>query len=201
MPHYYKTIGGWFRFRSAFDWLLAALPADRPSTFVEVGLWLGRSTAYLGVEILNSGKPISILAIDHFKGQSEIVGWRAELIADSEKNFRQNLAPVAKRLGPRFRLLVSDSVAAATAVLDDSVDVVWLDGAHDYAGVTADIEAWWPKVKVGGYIGGDDFTKCAGVGQAVTERFGLSAAIQPGHHYWLVQRREADGVRFLEKIA
>ena len=191
MKHYYKDLGGWFKFRPAFDYLVATLPADRPSTIVEIGLWLGRSTAYLGVEIVNAQKPISILAIDHFKGQAEITGWRAALVPESEALFRQNIKPVAKALGDRFRLVVSDSVAAAAGVPDDSVDVVWLDGAHDYDGVRRDIEAWWPKVRAGGFIGGDDFVKCIGVKEAVSERFGARAAVADTH-YWLVQR-QADG--------
>jgi hypothetical protein len=189
--HFYKDIGGWFKFREAFDYLVAALPSDRPTRFVEIGLWMGRSTAYLGVEILNKNKPISILAIDHFKGQTEITGWRAALVPESEATFRKNIAPVAKALKDRFELLVSDSVAAAAHVPDDSVDVVWLDGAHDRDGVLKDIDAWWPKLKVGGFIGGDDFVKCIGVKEAVTERFGARAGIA-NTHYWLV-KRNADG--------
>lgn len=196
MTHYFRDIGGWFKFREAFDYLVAALPYDRPTTFVEIGLWLGRSTAYLGVEILNARKPVSILAIDHFKGQPEIIGWRAELVPESEASFRKNIAPVAEALGNRFRLLVSDSVAAAAAVPDNSVDVVWLDGAHDYEGVRNDINAWWPKVKVGGFIGGDDFIKCVGVKQAVLERFRGRSSVED-KHYWLVRREPGGSVVFL----
>jgi cephalosporin hydroxylase len=196
VKHFYKDLGGWFKFRPAFESLVKALPSNRPSTFVEIGLWLGRSTAYLGVEILNAGKPISILAIDHFKGQPEITGWRAELVPGSEASFRQNIAPVAKALGNRFRLVVSDSVAAADEVPDDSVEVVWLDGAHDYDGVRRDIEAWWPKLRVGGFIGGDDFIKCVGVKEAVSERFGARAAVAETH-YWLVRRLQDGAVEFL----
>lgn len=196
MKHFYKNVGGWFKFRDGFDRILAALPSDRPTTFVEIGLWLGRSTAYLGVEIVNQQKPVSILAIDHFQGQPEIIGWRAALIAGSEAAFRTNIAPVAKALGDRFRLVVSDSVAASQLVPDDSVDVVWLDARHDYAGVMEDIDAWWPKLKVGGFIGGDDYVKCVGVKQAVSERFGASAAIRDTH-YWLVKRKADGTVEYL----
>lgn len=196
MRHYFRDVGGWFKFGEAFDYLLNALPLDRPSTFVEIGLWMGRSTSYLGVEIVNRNKPISILAIDHFKGQPEIVGWRAELVPESEATFRKNIAPVAAALGDRFRLLVSDSVEAASQVPDDSVDVVWLDGAHDFDGVSKDIAAWWPKLKVGGFMGGDDFIKCEGVKRAVLDRFSGRSSVED-KHYWLVQRQPDGSVVFL----
>lgn len=193
MTHYYKDVEGWFKFRPAFDQILTALPKKQASTFVEIGLWMGRSTAYLGVEIVNAAKPVTLLAIDHFKGQPEIVGRRAALVADSEATFRRNIAPVADALGERFRLLVSDSVQAAETVPDDSVEVVWLDAAHDYDGVRRDIEAWWPKVRVGGFIGGDDFIKCVGVKQAVEERFRARPG-GPPCHWWLMRRRADDSV-------
>jgi hypothetical protein len=34
---------------------------------------------------------------------------------------------------------------------------VYIDGLHDYGSVKQDIAAWWPKVKVGGFIGGHDY--------------------------------------------
>lgn len=196
MQHYWKDVGGWFKFKAAFDRILAGLPADKPSTFVEIGLWLGRSTAYLGVEIINSGKPVRWIGIDHFNGQPEIVGWRAELVSQSHAMFLENTAPIAAKLQDRFRLLVSKSVPAAEQIPDDSVDVVWLDGAHDYSGVTADIQAWWPKLKVGGFIGGDDVIKCIGVREAVRDRFGDEAA-KANEHWWLLRRLDHTSVECL----
>jgi hypothetical protein len=58
-------------------------------------------------------------------------------------------------------------------VLDGSVDLVFIDADHSYEGVKADIEAWLPKVKVGGWIGGHDYKspRFPGVERAVHERF------------------------------
>eukprot|EP00429_Kryptoperidinium_foliaceum_P105076 CAMPEP_0176255714 /NCGR_PEP_ID=MMETSP0121_2-20121125/37181_1 /TAXON_ID=160619 /ORGANISM="Kryptoperidinium foliaceum, Strain CCMP 1326" /LENGTH=358 /DNA_ID=CAMNT_0017595545 /DNA_START=8 /DNA_END=1084 /DNA_ORIENTATION=+ len=57
----------------------------------------------------------------------------------------------------RAEIVSSDSVAAASAVPDASVDFVYLDARHDFAGVVADIQAWWPKVRVGGIFAGHDY--------------------------------------------
>jgi len=49
------------------------------------------------------------------------------------------------------------SLQAAQCVCDGSFDIVYIDGMHDYGNVWQDIVAWYPKVVVGGYIGGHDY--------------------------------------------
>ena len=66
LEHHYEDIPGWFDyqdvFRNAVD---NAKPRD---LFVEIGAFLGRSTAFLAVEVANSGKDIHIDVIDTWKG-------------------------------------------------------------------------------------------------------------------------------------
>ena len=45
---------------------------------------------------------------------------------------------------------------AADKFEDESVDLVFIDGAHDTDSVIRDIEVWLPKVKKGGVLCGDD---------------------------------------------
>lgn len=188
MTHYWQTIDGWFAFREAYDRIVAALPSDRPSVVVELGTWVGRSTAYLGVEIVNSRKPVTLVAVDHFKGSAEITGTkRAPFVESSESVFRRNIEPVAEALGDRFAVLVMDSIEASRTVQDGTVDAVFIDGSHAYEPVLRDITAWWPKVRNGGLFGGDDFVKCPGVALAVAERFGALAGVT-GTPYWMVRK-------------
>lgn len=190
MTHYWQTIDGWFNesVRAGLDRLIASLPSDRPSTLVQVGTWVGRATAYLGVEIVNSGKPVTLISVDHFKGSAEIDRHaRRHGVADSYANFLTNTEPLSDALGDRFLVVVGDSAEAASQFDDGLVDAVWIDAAHGYEFVKRDIEAWTPKVRPGGLIGGDDFDRrCPGVTQAVLERFGPSAAV-PGAVWWMVQ--------------
>ena len=46
---------------------------------------------------------------------------------------------------------------AAERFADGSLDFVYVDASHKYADARADIEAWWPKVKAGGLMAGDDY--------------------------------------------
>lgn len=46
---------------------------------------------------------------------------------------------------------------------------MFIDACHDYKCVKEDILAWYPKVKVGGYISGHDYSWSDDVRRAVTE--------------------------------
>lgn len=110
--------------------------------FVELGTDLGRSTACMAVEIIRSGKQIDFVTID--------------LFADAQREAwcRPNLASLVER--GAVRIVKGDSADSASAYLDGSVDLVFVDAAHDTASVVRDITAWLPKVKPGGIIAGDD---------------------------------------------
>lgn len=49
------------------------------------------------------------------------------------------------------------SVDASKMFKDSQLDSVYLDGNHSYPSVMADMDAWWPKVRIGGIMGGHDF--------------------------------------------
>lgn len=57
----------------------------------------------------------------------------------------------------RAEIVNLDSTVAAARIPDGELDFVYLDARHDFAGVVADIHAWWPKVKTGGIFAGHDF--------------------------------------------
>jgi predicted O-methyltransferase YrrM len=45
---------------------------------------------------------------------------------------------------------------ASNQFADNSLDFVYVDGAHDYNNAYMDIKLWLPKIKSGSYIGGHD---------------------------------------------
>jgi len=58
----------------------------------------------------------------------------------------------------------------AVGYLPNNLDFVYIDGNHQYEFVKKDIELYYPKVKPGGVIGGDDFCgNFVGVIRAVLE--------------------------------
>jgi hypothetical protein len=42
-------------------------------------------------------------------------------------------------------------------ISDNCLDAIFIDGDHSFASVYADLKKWWPKVKSGGQLLGDDY--------------------------------------------
>ena len=186
--HYWKSIEGGFWFKNAYDLLLDALPADRPSVWVEVGVLYGMSIAYLGIEIANRGLPCTLHAVDNFMGWPGVDQGEA-----LREKFTFNTIKVAEALGDRFKVHPFGSTEVASSFLDGTCDVVWLDADHTHEAVTNDIAAWWPKVRVGGHLGGDDWAY-PGVRMATMEAFPNAVDVGSGERFsapwpwWLVER-------------
>jgi predicted O-methyltransferase YrrM len=49
------------------------------------------------------------------------------------------------------------SVEAAKLFPDETLDFVYIDAGHDKKSVNEDLNAWYPKVRTGGLIIGDDY--------------------------------------------
>jgi len=67
-----------------------------------------------------------------------------------------------------YKLFKTDSASAAVYLVDNTVGFCFVDADHAYISVTKDIETWWPKIKIGGYLAGHDFQN-KDVKMAVTE--------------------------------
>ena len=66
-----------------------------------------------------------------------------------------------QRLGPkwsgRYLLLQNSTLEAATRFPDGHFDYIYLDATHTYAAAAADLEAWYPKLRLGGLVAGHDY--------------------------------------------
>lgn len=148
MNHFFFGIEGWFGFQHIY--MDAVRRYD--GIFVEIGAWKGRSTAFLAVEALRSGKAIDLHVVDTFAGSDEIEHRADPELADLRAVFDRNLAPVEHML----TVHQMPSVEAAGRFNDGSVSFALIDAAHDYESVKADIRAWLPKIRPGGWLCGDD---------------------------------------------
>lgn len=59
--------------------------------------------------------------------------------------------------GDRCHLIREKSVKAAQLFQDESLDCIFIDGDQRYLAVMKDLTAWYPKLKNGGIICGDDY--------------------------------------------
>lgn len=119
---------------------------------IEIGSWLGCSTRFLANAIPANGK---LYAIDTWRGSpEEEVHQKDPRLTYLYQQFLSNVihAELTEKIVP-FRM---SSVEAARA-LNVKADLIYLDGAHDTASVYQDIIGWYPHLKEGGIMCGDDW--------------------------------------------
>jgi predicted O-methyltransferase YrrM len=155
------------------------------SLFVEVGSFLGQSTAAMGKFIKESGKRIDFHAVDIFELSDFSDEPHYKVINDHGGNFYEiflsNLekAQVKDYVNP----VKASSLEAAAQYDDRSIDFLMIDASHSYVDVVEDIQAWYPKIKLGGIISGDDYD-FEEVARAVADTCGTSIKIYPRTTWW-----------------
>jgi predicted O-methyltransferase YrrM len=104
---------------------------------------------------------------------------------------RKTATAAVQQFGDRCRIIAKPSVEAAAEFEDGSLDFVFIDGDHSYAGCKADIEAWAPKVRTGGIVGGHDYREDKagfGVIKAVGEFYEPTMVRRGYNHTWFTTK-------------
>jgi len=141
MEHFYFNVGeeAWFDYWNTY--LRAVMEAKDGARFVEVGAYKGRSSCFMAVEIINSGKKIKFDCIDNWS------------LGDTRDEFIKNIEPVSHIIN----VLSMDSLDAAKLYEDNSIDFIFIDADHKYDPVVKEIKAFMPKLKSGGIMAGHDY--------------------------------------------
>lgn len=193
----WQEIDGWFDWE---DWMRGQI--DRipdGGKYVEVGCFLGRSTAATAKVIQQSGKKIQLLAVDAFdagifKNEPvlvKLVGTDGDFSAKFEQNMRDcgvlDLITVWKMtsIGAVMKHQRENSFGTA--------DTVFLDGDHSEDGLFEDISAWWNVLKPGGIMAGHDIRTYQSVTDAVKKASGPECANVPyrilmEQNIWVMQK-------------
>lgn len=190
MDHFYRHIDGYMGFEALYRQQVERAPADRPSLFVELGTLKGRSAAFLGVEILNSGKPIHVDTWDLWVGTPP---GRYHRIEEKGDDLRAAAEQALTAVSPVVKVRTGDAITAAAEYADDSCNFVFVDDCHDYEHVLAELPVWWPKVAPGGLFAGHDWAHklWPGVRRAVQEwasANGVAIKVDPRQDVWYVAR-------------
>ena len=130
---------------------------------VEIGSWKGRSTVWLGKGSMR-GSRTKIYAIDPHTGSSEHLKENGKVWTFEE--FKDNIkkAKVNQLIIP----LVETSKKAAKN-FSRPVELIFIDGAHEYQAVLHDFELWFQKVIEGGVMAFHDTTNRFGPGKVVKD--------------------------------
>ena len=185
MEHFYQTIGeDWFSYADFYKEMVAKYDHAR---FAEIGCWKGRSTAYLGVEIINQKKDIEVHCIDSWKYREN-----TEQPVSSQKDFDYVFEQFSRNIiqFPFIKTFKIDSVEGSIIFPDNYFDFIFIDAGHHYVDVLQDIKSWYPKLKGFGIIAGHDyFTKVhPGVKSAVDEYFNYDVWCSPKKNIWIYQK-------------
>jgi predicted O-methyltransferase YrrM len=151
-------IEGWCDFRDLYTAFAKKLQDG--DVFVEVGAWKGQSIIHLAQRLQDQEKTVKIYAVDTFSGDSD-TGF-----ADVFKQFDANVQ--AAGCGRNIIAVALPSIMGATGFDDASLAGVFIDAAHDYRSVSADLKAWLSKVKKGGIFAGHDID-CPDVQRALDD--------------------------------
>lgn len=168
---------GWFSEPEIFD---RAIDKLKPRLIIEVGSWKGLSAQYIIKRALQYGEA-SIICVDTWLGSPE--HWMDPLL-NEELNFRAGRPTLQDQFVANMKhlgleefvcpLALPSRLAAALLSyvrLNSNIfqaDLIYIDGAHDEVSVEEDIEAYWPLLRSGGTMIGDDLSPTwPGVGRAV----------------------------------
>ena len=166
----YKDVPGWINDAEKVYPEMVSKAQDGDH-FVEIGTLLGQSTSYMGQLIKDSGKDIKFDSIDLFWPIEHVI--RNYKSSGHPKEFNQYLSDLLKEYDLRapdiinhplrilgvqeyVNLITCDEKYAHRLYDDNSLKFVWIDGDHGKDIVYNDLVNFWPKMKSGGTIGGDD---------------------------------------------
>ena len=132
------------------DVVAAARALTKGGIFVEVGTFKGEFAEVL----CSQCEPAQLYCVDpylHYADYRDTINSLERL----EEICAQAHARLA-RFGTRVKFIKALSADAVTQFADHSLDFVYLDGNHAFRFVDQDLRLWYPKLRPGGLMCGDD---------------------------------------------
>ena len=170
---------------------------QRPSLVIEVGSWKGASAIKMADYVAANG---TIVCVDTWLGSYEMYQfpdmYRKNGYPQVYYQFLSNVIHSGKQ-----NIIVPMPITSHVAALLLSswgvkADAIYLDASHDYHDAKRDLEDYWPLVKDGGVLFGDDYSDgFPGVKRAANEFSGqVSAKLEPfnnaqGQFYFIIEKQ------------
>ena len=129
---------------------------DKQVVGAEIGVWKGENAREM-LKLLNLKCLFLVDAYRDYDGYNRI-----------DQDDFSKIEAIAKKNLKGFNNIAWINDYSFYKTLDFPLDFVYIDGNHSYEYVKADIENYFPKVKEGGIIAGDDI-ETEGVAKAVLE--------------------------------
>ena len=159
---YLSDVEGWALYLAARR---CTQQAENPRV-VEIGSYKGRSTIAIASGLAESGRG-SLVSIDPHKPTGKASYAREHGTLDTLAEFRANLSNAGVE---RYVTSIQATSGEARRTYDmQPIDMLFVDGSHDYEDVLADIDAWSPLLADGGVAAFND-PYGPGVNRALRER-------------------------------
>ena len=136
---------GWFHHGAK---ILELLEMHKPKVCVELGTFLGASAIPVARSVKRWGGTLT--CVDTWQGDHGAASTAPWLLVACVRNL------IEAGLGPHIRLIPARSFDAALA-WQGPIDYLYIDADHTYEGCAADLWSWFPYVRKGGLIVGDDY--------------------------------------------
>ena len=167
---------------------------SNPRTGVEVGVFKGDTTTVIS----SAFSECRMILVDPWREAVEGESYRKDprMGCYTQNEWDDIYREAASRIeatGKPHTIYRLTSEDAADLVADGSVDFCFLDADHRYEAIKADIDRWWPKVRIGGLLCGHDYggvmdkSGVWGVKRAVHEKFTVQVMTRPGKIWGVVK--------------
>ena len=147
-------------------WLAGLANTHNWTRGAEIGVFRGENFFYL----LDHCPQLSMVGVDAWRKRPECTEccFGAAFSNVDMKACLQDVRNRSLDYGDRASIYHMESIEASDYFTHGYFDFVFIDASHDTQSVLADIEAWLPKVRPGGYLAGHDHIH-PGVFPAVTQ--------------------------------
>lgn len=174
-----------------YDDVVNKLPNN--SNIVEIGCYLGRSTFYLIENLKKRDISFNLDVVDVFQNIFS---------TDNKSNYKESyLEDFCKNLGSNLKYIniinKNYSTKASEYYKNNTLDFIYIDASHREEDVINDIKLWYPKLKEGGIMGGDDWQK-PGVRSAVIKSFLLNTTEEchPYQQKWSIYKYKSFELKY-----
>jgi predicted O-methyltransferase YrrM len=132
--------------------VLALLDQYRPIVCVELGTWKGGSAIPTARVVRAWGGHVT--CVDAWEMNVGPEWYRTFGGGVSLAECARNVVAAGVNANVRF---VQAATVEAARYWSEPIDFLYVDADHSYEGCSADLQAWWPHLKVGGLLAGDDY--------------------------------------------
>jgi predicted O-methyltransferase YrrM len=148
-----ESIHGWLSRAEAELLFHLAARVEPGQVVVEIGSFLGRSTAHIALAVADG---VPVYAIDPHTGDKTWVERFSIRDADTSPAFRRNMTQVG--VESRVHAVVATSADAAAQWTEERpIGLLFIDGWHSSDAVFEDGSLWLPRLAAGGCVVFDDW--------------------------------------------